>query len=67
MQSRTGEALGLLLQADGDGVLAPLVLAMIEMERFQRVSGSAWGVLLKTHVLWTSFGEGPLIFLRFAT
>ena len=37
MESRTGEALGLMLWADGDGVLAPLVLAMAKVERFQRV------------------------------
>ena len=34
MESRIGKALGLMLQADGDGVLAPLVLAMDEVERF---------------------------------
>ena len=33
MESRAGEALGLVLRADGDGVWAPLVLAMAEMER----------------------------------
>ena len=46
MQSRTGEALGLLLQADGDGALAHLVWAMAEVKRFQRVGGGARGVLL---------------------
>ncbi|XP_034689134.1 WAS/WASL-interacting protein family member 3-like [Vitis riparia] len=40
MESRTGEALGLLVQADGDRVLAPLVLAMAEVKRFQSVSGA---------------------------
>ena len=30
MESRAGEALGLVLQADGDGVWAPLVLAMMK-------------------------------------
>ena len=51
MESRTGEALGLMLRADGDGVLAPLVLAMAEVERFQRVRRDVRGVLLQTHVL----------------
>ena len=63
MESRTSEALGVLLQADGDGVLTPLVLAMAEVKRFQRVGRCAQGVLLHTDVLWTSLGEGPLIFL----
>ena len=41
MESHTGEALSLVLQADGDEVWAPLVLAMAEMERlvFHRVRG----------------------------
>ena len=51
MESRTGEALGLMLRADGDGVLTPLILAMAEVERFQRVGGGARGVFLQTHVL----------------
>ena len=51
MESRTSEALGVLLQADGDGVLTPLVLAMAEVERFQRVRRDVRGVLLQTHVL----------------
>ena len=33
MESRIVEVLGLVLRADGDGVWAPLVLAMAEMER----------------------------------
>ena len=37
IESRTGEALSVLLRANGDGVLAPLVLAMAKVERFQRV------------------------------
>ena len=60
MESRTSEALGLMLWADGDGVLAPLILAMAKVERFQRVRGGERGGLLQTHILWTSFGEGPL-------
>ena len=67
MESRTSEALGVLLQADGDGVLTPLVFAMAKVKRLQRVGGGARGVLLQTHVLWTSLGESPLIFLSFAT
>ena len=63
MESRTSEALGVLLRADGDGVLTPLVLAMVEGKRFQRVGRGAQGVLLHTDVLWTSLREGPLIFL----
>ena len=31
MESRVGEALGLMLRVDGDGVLAPLVLAVAEV------------------------------------
>ena len=67
MESRPSKALGLLLRADGDEVLTPIILAMAEVERFQRVSEGARDVLLQTHVLWTSFGEGPLIFLSFTT
>ena len=65
MESRTGEALSALLQADGDGVLAPLVLAMDEMKRLQRVGGGAWGAMFQTDVLWTSLGDGPLIWFSF--
>ena len=46
MESRTGEALGLLLRADGNRVLASLILAMAEVKRLQRVGGGARGVLL---------------------
>ena len=46
MESRIGDALGLLLRADGDGVLASLILAMAEVKRLQRVGGGARGVLL---------------------
>ena len=50
MESHAGEALGLVLQADGDATSVPLVLAMAKMERlvFLRVSGV---VLLQTHDL----------------
>ena len=43
MESRAGEALGLVLRADRDRVWAPLVLAMAEMERlvFHRVREGA--------------------------
>ena len=34
MESHTGEALGLMLRADGNEFLAPLILAMTEVERF---------------------------------
>ena len=33
MESRIGEAFSVLLWANGDGVLAPLVLAMAEVKR----------------------------------
>ena len=33
MESRAGEALGLVLRADGDATWALLILAMAEMER----------------------------------
>ena len=46
MESRTGEALSVLLLADGDGVLAPLILAMAEVKRLQRVGGGARGATL---------------------
>ena len=60
MESRTGEVLGLMLRADGDGVLAPLIWAMAKMERFQRIRGGARDGFLQTHILWISIGEGPL-------
>ena len=46
MESRIGEALNVLLRADGDGVLAPLVLAMAELKRLQRVGRGAQGATL---------------------
>ena len=48
MESRAGEALGLMLRADEDGVWAPLVLAMAEVEGFvfRRVRRGARGGLL---------------------
>ena len=51
MESRAGEALGLVLRDDGDGVWAPLILAMVEMKRlvFQRVRGGAQNGPLQTH------------------
>ena len=51
MESRTGEALGLLLRADGNKVLAPLILAMAEVKRLQRVGGGARGAMLQMDVL----------------
>ena len=51
IESRISKALGLMLWANGDGVLAHLVLAMAEVERFQRVRRDVRGVLLQTHVL----------------
>ena len=43
MESRAGEALGLVLRADGDAAWAPPVLAMAEMERlvFHSLHGGA--------------------------
>ena len=51
MDSRTGEALGLVFQADREGVWASLVLAMAKMERlvFQRVRRGARNGPLQTH------------------
>ena len=46
MESCRGEALSVLLQADGDEVLPPLVLAMAEVKRLQRVGGGARGATL---------------------
>ena len=67
MESRIGEALGALLRADGYGVLAPLILAIAEVKRLQRVGEGARGAMLQTDVLWTSLGEGPLILVEFRT
>ena len=36
IKSCTGTTLGALLRADGDGVLAPLVLAMADLEKVER-------------------------------
>ena len=47
MESHTGEALSVLSRADGDGVLAPLVLAMAEVKRLHRVGGGAQGAMLQ--------------------
>ena len=69
MESHASEGLSLILRADGDGVWAPLILAMAEMERlvFQRVRGGVRNGPLQTHDLWASFGGDPLRFLGFAT
>ena len=68
MESHTGEALSLVLQADGDEVWAPLVLAMTEMEKlvFHRVRGGARSDPPQTHDFWASYGGDPLKFLGFA-
>ena len=58
MEFYIGEALSVLLQADGAEVLPPLVLAMAEVKRLQRVDGGARGAMLQMDVLWTSLGEG---------
>ena len=67
MGCRTGEALSVLLRADGDGVLAPLLLAMVEVKRLQRVDGGTRGAMLQMDVLWTSLGKAPLILVEFHT
>ena len=36
MESCTGETLSALVRADGDGVLAPLVLAMTDLEKVEK-------------------------------
>ena len=58
-----------MLRVHGDGVWAPLVLTMDEMERlvFYRVRGGEWSGPLQTHDFWVSFGGDPLKFLGFAT
>ena len=66
MESRIGEALSVVLRADGDGVLARLVLAMAEVKRLQKVGEGAWGAMLQMDVLWTSLGDDPLIWFSFA-
>ena len=58
MESRTGETLSALLWDDGDGVLAPLILAMVEAKRLEKVGGGARGVKVQMDILWTSLGEG---------
>ena len=65
-ESRTGEALCALLWADGDGVLAPLVLAMAGVKKLQWVVEGVWGAMLQTDVIWTSLADGPLIWFSFA-
>ena len=45
MKSCIGETLGALLQTDGDGVLAPLVLAMAEAKKLERGWAEAHGGL----------------------
>ena len=69
MDSRAGEALGLVFRANGDEVWAPLVLAMAEMERlmFQRVRKGERNGPLQMHDFWAFFGGDPLRFLGFAT
>ena len=67
IESCTGKTLSVLLRVDGDGVLAPLVLAMAEVKRLQRVDGGAWGAMLQMDVLWTSLGKAPLILVEFHT
>ena len=69
MESRAGEALGLVLRADGDGVWVPLILAMAEIERlvFHKVRGGVQNGPIQTHDFWASFGGDPLKFLGFAT
>ena len=51
MESRTSEALGLVLRANGDAAWAPLILAMDEMERlvFHRVCRDVRSGPLQTH------------------
>ena len=49
------------------GVLAPLVLAMVEVKRLQRVDRGTQGAMLQMDVLWTSLGGGPLILVEFHT
>ena len=69
MESHAGEALGLVLQADGDATSVPLVLAMAKMERrvFHRVCKGARSGLLQTHDRWASNGGDALKFWGFAT
>ena len=43
MESCTGETLGALLRVDGDGVLAPLILAMVEAKKLERGWAEARG------------------------
>ena len=46
MESCTGETLDALVRADGDGVLAPLVLAMVDVKKLEKgwpeVRGGLW-------------------------
>ena len=69
MESNAGEALGLVLRADGDAASVPIVLAMAKMERlvFHRVCKGARSGLLQTHDLWASNGGDALKFWGFAT
>ena len=65
MESSIGETLCALLRADGDGVLAPLVLAMVDVKKLEKVGGAVRGAMLQTDVLWTSLANGPLIWFNF--
>ena len=51
MESHTGKTLSALLRANGDGVLAPLVLATADVKKLQRVGGGARGAILQMDVL----------------
>ena len=42
-----------------------LFLAMVDVKKLERVGGSAWGAKLQMDVLWTSLGDGPLIWFNF--
>ena len=66
MMSCTGETLNALLRAHGDGVLAPLVLAMAEAKKFERMGRGVRGAIPQMDVLWTSLGDGALNWSNFA-
>ena len=64
MESCIGATLGALWRPEGDGVLAPRVLAMVDSKRFER----GWSeVRAWLRLRWRSSGNGSLAWLLFRT
>ena len=64
MESCTRTTLGALWRLEGDKVLASRVLAMVDLERFER----GWPeVHARLGLIWRSSGNGALAWLLFRT